>query len=75
MELNEFVQKFAEQFDETSIDQFAADTQFKGLSEWSSLTALSIIAMVDEEMEKRVTGADVRGANTIEELFIIAQSK
>ena len=75
MELNEFVQKFAEQFDETPVEQFSNLTEFKNLTEWSSLTALSIIAMVDEELEKRITGADIRSSKTIEDLFIVIQSK
>ena len=75
MELNDFIQKFAEQFEETAIELFTAETVFKNLPEWSSLTALSIIAMVDEEMEKRVTGADIRNSNTIEDLFKLALSK
>lgn len=75
MELNNFVQKFAEQFEETAIELFTAETVFKGLPEWSSLTALSIIAMVDEEMEKRITGADIRNSNTIEDLYKQALSK
>ena len=74
MELKEFVKHFAEQFEETSEDAFAPDTLFKELEEWDSLTALSVIAMVDEELEKRITGADIRSANTIEDLFKKAKS-
>ncbi len=47
MTLDEFVSAFAAEFDETSEDQFNAETLFKELDEWSSLTALSIISMVD----------------------------
>ena len=47
MELTEFIEKFAEQFDETDAAEFRADTEFKALEEWSSLSALSIIAMDD----------------------------
>ena len=75
MELNEFVARFAEEFDETPAEQFKADTVFKGLDEWSSLTALSIIAMVDEQMDKTITGADIRASKTIEDLFNLANSK
>ena len=67
--------EFAEQFDETPVEQFTNLTEFKNLAEWSSLTALSIIAMVDEELEKRITGADIRSSKTIEDLFIVIQSK
>jgi acyl carrier protein len=75
MELNEFVKHFAEQFDETPIDEFKPTTVYKDLDEWGSLTALSIIAMVDEELEKRITGADIRTSNSIEDLFVLIQSK
>jgi len=75
MKLEEFVQKFAEQFDETPAEVFTASTVFKELEEWSSLTALSVIAIVDEELDKRITGADIRSSNTIEDLFSIIQSK
>ena len=75
MTLDEFVSAFAAEFDETPEDQFNADTEFKALDEWSSLTALSIIAMVDEQMDKTVTGADIRASKTIEDLFNLANSK
>jgi len=75
MTLNQFVKAFASEFDETPEDQFAPTTVFKDLEEWGSLTALSIIAMVDEQMEKRITGADIRASNTIEDLFNIINTK
>jgi len=75
MNINEFVEKVAEQFDDTPIEVFSPETVFKDLEEWSSLTALSIIAMVDEELEKRITGADIRNSNTIEDLYHLALSK
>lgn len=75
MTLVEFVKAFAAEFDETPEDQFSVDTEFKTLDEWSSLTALSIIAMIDEQMDKTVTGADIRASKTIEDLFHLANSK
>ena len=75
MKLEEFVSHFASQFDDTPADVFTPTTVFKSLEEWSSLTALSIIAIVDEELDKRITGADIRSSNTIEDLFVIIQSK
>lgn len=75
MTLDEFVARFAEEFDETPAEQFVPSTDFKGLEEWGSLTALSIIAMVDEEFEKRITGADLRSVKTLEELYNLIQTK
>ena len=75
MTLDEFVSAFAAEFDETPEDQFKADTEFKTLEEWGSLTALSIISMVDESMDKTITGADIRASKTIEDLYNLASSK
>ena len=75
MTLNEFIEAFAEEFDDTELSEFKADTEFKSLDEWSSLTALSIISMVDEQLDKTITGADIRGSKTIEDLYNLVMSK
>jgi acyl carrier protein len=75
MTLDEFVKAFAAEFDETPEELFKADTEFKTLEEWGSLTALSIISMVDENMDKTITGADIRASKTIEDLYNLANSK
>lgn len=69
MELNEFVAHVAEQFDETEPCMFSPNTKFRELDEWSSLIALNIIAMIDEEYDIVVKGNDMRAATTIEDLF------
>ena len=75
MELNEFVENFAEQFDDTDASEIKAETVFKELEEWSSLIALSVIAMVDEEYDVTIKGYDIRNSSTIEDLFNIVKSK
>ena len=75
MKLEEFVQLFSEQFDDTSADTFTTTTEYKTLEEWGSLVALSVISMIDDEFGKRITGADLRNCVTIEELYNLIQSK
>ena len=75
MEMNEFVENFAEQFDDTDTSEIKAETVFKELEEWSSLIALTVIAMVDEEYDVTIKGDDIRNSNTIEDLFNIVKSK
>lgn len=75
MDLKVFIENFAAQFDETDASEFNPDTEFKALDEWSSLTALSIIAMVDEEYDISIKGDDVRGAETIQDLYNIVKSR
>ena len=75
MELNEFVAHFAEQFEETEASVFTPQTVFHELDEYSSLIALSIIAMIDEEYDVTIKGNDMRAAVTIEDLYNIVKSK
>jgi len=75
MEINHFIANFAAQFDDTDADEFKAETKFRGIDEWSSLTALSIIAMADEEYSVVLKGDDIRNSQSIQDLFDIASSK
>lgn len=75
MEIKSFIENFAAQFDETEESVFTAETKFRELDEWSSLLALSIIAMVDEEYDVQLKGEEMRSANTIQELFNLVTSK
>lgn len=75
MTLDEFVKAFAAEFDETPEEVFKADTKYRELDEWGSLTALSVIAVAMEGFGKKITGADLRSCNTIEELYNLIQNK
>lgn len=75
MEIKDFIENFAAQFDDTDASEFTADTEFKALDEWSSLTALSIIAMVDEEYDVAIKGDDIKNSETIEDLFNIVKER
>ena len=78
MELKDFIENFAQQFDDTevsAITEIQMDTVYQDLDEWSSLIALSIIAMVDEEYDVRIKGDDIRSSETIEDLFDLVKSR
>jgi acyl carrier protein len=75
MDIEKFVREFADQYDETITDDFGPDTHFKENDEWSSMTALSIIAMVDDSYSVRLTGDDVRKSSTIQDIYNIVLEK
>ena len=75
MEMKEFIENFANQFDDTDANEIKAETVFKELDEWSSLIALSVIAMVDEEYDITIKGDDIRNSNTVEDLFNAVKAK
>ena len=74
MEIKEFIENFANQFDDTDVSVFSAETRFRELDEWSSLLALSVLAMVDEEDDVQLKADQMRKANTVQELFDIVKS-
>lgn len=69
MELNEFVSKFAELFYDTDISEFSGETEYKNLDEWGSLSAISVIAMVDRDYGVTLKGSDIVNCETIKDLF------
>ena len=74
MELQEFVQNFANQFDDTDAELITPSTKFRDLDEWSSFLALAIMAMIKSEYDVAVTAQEMRDALTIRDLFNVVQS-
>jgi len=73
MELETFIQNFADQFMNPGAEVFTADTDFHTLSGWSSLTALLEMAMIEEQYGITLTGNDIRHTPTLRALFDIIQ--
>lgn len=69
MDLNEFIKNFADQLDDTDAATITAETVFKDLDEWCSMTALSVIAMVDAEYDVSIGGDVIQNSTTIKDLF------
>ncbi len=69
MDLNEFIKNFAYQFDDTDIEQIKAETIYEDLDEWSSLTALSVIAMIDDEYGVGIGSKEIIGSTTVQGLY------
>ncbi len=75
MEIKEFIANFAEQFDETDASVFTPEIKFRELEEWSSLIALSVMSMIDDEYDVQLTANEMRDAQTIQDLFNIVSSR
>lgn len=69
MDIASFIENFAGQLDETPADQIKPETVFRDIPEWSSLIALSVIAMADEEYGVTLKGDDIKGAVTVQDIF------
>ena len=65
--MDQFIQDFAELFDDP--DRFAPETEFKKDPDWSSLTGISVIAMVDKKYGVALKGRDIQKAATLADLY------
>lgn len=75
MEIKEFIRNFADQFDEIDVNALAPETNFRELEEWSSIVALSVLAMIDDEYDVQVKADEMRRTTLVQELFDLVQSK
>lgn len=75
MNLENFVKSFAEQFEDTDASEIKADTKFHDLDEWSSMIVLGVIAMANIDYDVTLTGQDIKGAETVEDLYNLVKSR
>jgi acyl carrier protein len=75
MEMNDFINNFVSQLEIPPVEPVTGETDFRSLDAWDSLTALSIMAMVDDEYGVTLTGEDIKKSNTINDLFKIVEKK
>lgn len=75
MELNDFILNFANQFDDTDVNEITANTQFHELDEWSSLTGMGVIALAKTQYGKTITGKELRECVTVKDVYNLIASK
>ena len=75
MEIKEFIDNFAELFEDTDPSEFKEDTEFQELDDWSSVAALSIMAMVLDTYKISLRADEIRKARTIQDLYNLVESK
>lgn len=75
MEQSTFLENFKNILDDTDVSLITIDTIFRELTEWSSLTALSLIAMVDEAYSVKLTGDDIKSSKSLNDIFNLIKSK
>ena len=74
MEIQEFISHFEDVFDETEINMLKPETNFRELDEWSSLCALSTMAMISDEYDIELTADEIRDSNTFLDLYNVVKS-
>lgn len=74
MEIKEFIEKFAEAIDVENVEALSAETEFRELEEWSSLSVMLVIAFYDEQLDKQIGDKDVKACTTIQDLYNLANN-
>jgi acyl carrier protein len=75
MDSKEFLENFEMQFDEVDSNSLTMETVYRDIPEWSSLSALLVIAMISTEYDVVINGDTIRNSNTIGDLFEFVKSK
>lgn len=73
--MKEFIENFANQWDETEFEVFTPECEFHELEEWSSLTGLAILNMIAKKYEVKVAPAELKACVTIQDVYDLVQSK
>ena len=74
MEIQEFINHFEEVFDDTDVSTLTPESNFRELDEWSSLSALSTMAMISDEYDVELTADEMRNNSTFIDLFNVVKS-
>ena len=76
MDIKDFIIDFANQFDETDVEEFKPETNYReDLEEWSSLNGLAILNMINKKYGVKITSSEIKETTTIEDVFNLVKSK
>lgn len=75
MDINVFMAQIAEQYDDVDVTTLTPETAFRKVEGWTSLVALMIITMIDEEYGVVITGDEMKTATSLQELYNLVDSK
>lgn len=75
MELDVFVRRFEQEFEEVALGALNAETAFRQLEEWSSMQALILIAMIDIEFGVTISAEEFKKSTTIADIYNMITKK
>ena len=69
--MDKFIELFAEALERE--DEIRMEDEFRNYPEWSSIAYLSVIAMMDEEFNKEMKGADIKALKTVQDVLDVME--
>ncbi len=73
--MEEFITKFEGCFDGIESGKIQAETQFRDLKEWDSLTALTLLAMIDADYDVSISATELGMCNSPIEIYKLINEK
>jgi acyl carrier protein len=73
--INEFIEKFKEQFLDPEETVFTEDTKFRELADWDSLTGMSILVMIEDEYKITVTPDEFKNCERVSDIISFINKK
>ena len=75
MEIQQFVRHFENAIEGIEPDSLNPDTKYHALAQWDSLALLCLLAMIDCEYSVQVPGMELKGCDTLRDIFDLVASK
>lgn len=75
MNLNDFTQGFADQFEDMDREKIMDSKSLKDLEGWDSLTTMLVIGYIKTDYNKDITATEIRSFETVEELYNFVREK
>jgi acyl carrier protein len=75
MNIQLLIDQIESEFEEVVPGTIKPDSSFRELPGWSSMHALILIALIDNEYDILLTGAELKNLQTVQDLFDIIQAK
>ena len=69
MNIKTFIENIENEFEELKKGTLTPQTNYREIEDWSSMHALIIIALIDSEYDVLLKGDDLKGTQTIQDLF------
>ena len=75
MEINNFMDKFSNQFEDADIKNIKIDSEFRKMNSWDSLTGFAIMEFIKDDYQINITVDEFKTVKTPGELFNLVLSK
>jgi acyl carrier protein len=75
MKIEDFIRKIEDVMDDIPHGSIQQGVHYKDIENWSSMHALMLMAMVDNEYDVLLSGEDMVQCLTVDDLFEVIKSK